>query len=78
MSTELGEAGVAGIGIRREIMASMVITVDESCDDMMKMLATTSEDKYGGKMVLYIGETAAWCDRAPCGLYCVYFIPHNF
>ena len=60
VNTELGEAVAAGVGVSRDIMASMVITVDESCDGMIKVLATTSKDRHGGKMVLYTGETAAW------------------
>ncbi|KAI1766298.1 hypothetical protein GGR53DRAFT_464534 [Hypoxylon sp. FL1150] len=55
VQTDLGNAGAVGLGFEK---AS--ITVDESCDGMMKVLATTSKAKHGGKIVLYTGEVQGW------------------
>ncbi|KAF9878108.1 aflatoxin biosynthesis ketoreductase nor-1 [Colletotrichum karsti] len=51
VQTDLGNTGAQYFGLEK---AS--VTVDESCDGMMKLLATTTKEKHGGKMVSYEGN----------------------
>ncbi|KAJ0336736.1 hypothetical protein COL922a_007575 [Colletotrichum nupharicola] len=55
VQTDLGNAGARYFGLKE---AS--IGVDESCDGMMEVLAKTTKEKHGGKMVLYNGETSGY------------------
>ncbi|KAI4866160.1 hypothetical protein F4820DRAFT_417748 [Hypoxylon rubiginosum] len=52
VQTDLGNAGARGLGFGDKAE----LTVDESCDGMMRVLAATSKEKHGGKMLLYTGE----------------------
>ena len=60
VNTQLGETGVACLSGVWPVMASRLIGLDESCDGMMKVLASTSKEKHGGKLVRYTGETVEW------------------
>ncbi|KAI8255738.1 putative beta-1,3-N-acetylgalactosaminyltransferase 2 [Colletotrichum sp. SAR 10_98] len=55
VQTDLGNAGARYFGLKE---AS--IGVDESCDGMMEVLANTTKEKHGGKMVFYNGETSGY------------------
>ncbi|CAJ2500126.1 Uu.00g029790.m01.CDS01 [Anthostomella pinea] len=60
VTTELGAVGARGLGFSEEAIAKMLIGVDESCEGMMKVLADTSKEKHGGKMVAYNGDVIEW------------------
>ncbi|KAH7140868.1 hypothetical protein EDB81DRAFT_885572 [Dactylonectria macrodidyma] len=55
VQTDLGNAGAIGLGFEKA-----QIGVDESCDGMIKVFATSSKEKHGGKMVLYDGNIVEW------------------
>ncbi|KAI1803915.1 NAD(P)-binding protein [Daldinia bambusicola] len=56
VQTELGNAGARGLGIDQA-----PVGVDQSCDGMVQMLAVSTKEKHGGKMVSYDGEiTCEW------------------
>ncbi|KAI0172503.1 hypothetical protein GGR52DRAFT_590972 [Hypoxylon sp. FL1284] len=55
VQTDLGNAGAAEFGV-----STAEITVDESCDGMVRALATTSKEKHGGRMLEYTGEVLPW------------------
>jgi len=58
--TELGDGGAKTFGIDKATQDKLMISVDESCDGMMKVLAETTKAKHGGQLVLYNNETMAW------------------
>ncbi|KAL0934128.1 aflatoxin biosynthesis ketoreductase nor-1 [Colletotrichum truncatum] len=49
--TDLGNAGARAFGLKEA-----PVGIDESCDGMVKVFATTTKEKHGGKMVSYTGE----------------------
>ncbi|KAI1212634.1 NAD(P)-binding protein [Annulohypoxylon truncatum] len=53
VQTELGNVGARGLGLEKA-----PVDLVESLDGMMKMLAITSKEKDGGKMVSYDGEVS--------------------
>ncbi|KAI2463054.1 NAD(P)-binding protein [Annulohypoxylon bovei var. microspora] len=55
VQTELGNTGARGLGFEKA-----PVSVEESLDGMMRMLAITSKEKHGGKMVSYDGEVSDW------------------
>ncbi|KAK1988403.1 hypothetical protein LZ30DRAFT_699461 [Colletotrichum cereale] len=58
--TDLGDAGAVCLGVDEATQAQLMIGIDESCDGMMKVLAETTKEKHGGKLVLYSGGTMPW------------------
>ncbi|XXH02710.1 hypothetical protein Hte_009095 [Hypoxylon texense] len=56
VQTDLGNAGAKGLGFGDKAE----LTVEESCDGMMKVLAATSKKEHGGKMLLYTGKVWEW------------------
>ncbi|KAL1869376.1 hypothetical protein Daus18300_005588 [Diaporthe australafricana] len=55
VQTELGNTGARALGLE-----SAYITVDESCNGMVKTIASSSKGTFGGKKVLYTGHIEAW------------------
>ena len=53
VQTELGNNGARGLGFEKA-----AVGVDESVDGMMRMLAVTSKEIHGGKMVSYDGDVS--------------------
>ncbi|KAI0382102.1 hypothetical protein F5Y04DRAFT_58128 [Hypomontagnella monticulosa] len=58
--TELGDAGALSFGVDEETKAKLMIGVDQSCDGMMQVLADTTKEKHGGKLIMWNGEHLAW------------------
>ncbi|KAI0138112.1 NAD(P)-binding protein [Hypoxylon sp. NC0597] len=55
VSTELGDAGARGLGLEKA-----PDDLDESCDGMVRMIAGSTKEKHGGKMVWYNGTVSGW------------------
>lgn len=55
VQTELGNTGARGLGLEEA-----PVGFEESCDGMMKVLATSTKKDHGGKMVSYTGEVSGW------------------
>lgn len=55
VQTDLGQAGAIGLGLD-----SAPLTVEESCEGMMKRLGETSRERHGGKLVGYEGSVDDW------------------
>ncbi|KAG8157440.1 hypothetical protein KVR01_012824 [Diaporthe batatas] len=55
VQTDLGNAGARALGLE-----SAFISVDESCDGMVKVIASSTKEKYGGKKVTYNGDIEVW------------------
>jgi norsolorinic acid ketoreductase len=55
VQTDLGNTGARALGLE-----SAYITVDESCDGMVKVIASSSKETHGGKKVLYTGAIEEW------------------
>ncbi|KAJ7449396.1 hypothetical protein B0H11DRAFT_2202080 [Mycena galericulata] len=55
VQTDMGNAGARYFG-----MKEAQVTVDDSCDGMVQLYATSTKAKHGGKMVLYDGEIMSW------------------
>ncbi|KAI1097464.1 NAD(P)-binding protein [Jackrogersella minutella] len=53
--TELGDGGARGLGLEQA-----PVTVEASLDGVMSMLAATTKEKHGGKMVWYNGDVSDW------------------
>jgi short-subunit dehydrogenase len=51
VSTDMGVQGAKNLGW--ETFGPMLITLETSCDGMMKVLDTTTKAKHGGKLVNY-------------------------
>jgi hypothetical protein len=49
-----------GLGVDTATQEKLMIGVEESCDGMMNVLATTTKAKHGGKLVLYTGDAIPW------------------
>lgn len=60
VKTELGTAGAIGLGLDQDMIDKTMISVDESCDGMIKAIDTTSREAHGGKMLAYNGEVIEW------------------
>lgn len=58
--TELGDAGAVSFGVDEATIARLMIGLDESCDGMMKVLAATSKERHGGKLIMWTGEVLPW------------------
>ncbi|ORY29548.1 hypothetical protein BCR39DRAFT_171236 [Naematelia encephala] len=58
--TDMGDAGAKGFGVDDETQAKLMISVDESCDGMMKVLAGTTKAEHGGKLVEWTGKPIEW------------------
>lgn len=58
--TEMGIAGAAHLGMYEASIERMVISVDESCHGMVKVLAEATKESHGGKMVSYRGNVMGW------------------
>ncbi|KAL9108975.1 MAG: hypothetical protein Q9227_006371 [Pyrenula ochraceoflavens] len=58
--TELGDAGAKGLSVDEATQAKYMIGIEESCDGMMKVLAETTKERHGGKMVNWNGEHQPW------------------
>ncbi|KAI1392402.1 NAD(P)-binding protein [Hypoxylon trugodes] len=55
VQTDLGDAGARGLGLKEAPLG-----LDESCDGVMKMLADSTKEKHGGKLVWYDGQVWDW------------------
>ncbi|TDZ25141.1 Norsolorinic acid ketoreductase nor1 [Colletotrichum orbiculare MAFF 240422] len=51
VQTDLGNSGARFFGLEEA-----PLSVDESCDGMMRVIATSTKERHGGKMVSYDGE----------------------
>jgi hypothetical protein len=58
--TDVGDAGAVGPGVDNATREKLMISVDESCDGMMRVLAKPNKAQHGGKLVLYTGDTVDW------------------
>ncbi|OLN81012.1 Norsolorinic acid ketoreductase 5 [Colletotrichum chlorophyti] len=58
--TDLGDAGAVALGVDEAAQKEIMIGLNESCDGMMNVLAETTKEKHGGKLVVYTGDTMAW------------------
>lgn len=56
----MGDAGAVSLGIDHATQKKIMIGIDESCDGMMNVLASTTKAKHGGKLVLYTGNAIPW------------------
>lgn len=56
----MGDAGARSFGVDEETQAKLMVGVDESCDGMMKVLATTTRADHGGKLVEWTGKPLEW------------------
>ena len=52
VSTDLGDGAAQAVGIGEKAPLS----IEDSCEGMIKVLAKASKTKYGGKLVIYTGE----------------------
>ncbi|KAK8023689.1 NAD(P)-binding protein [Apiospora rasikravindrae] len=55
VQTELGDRGARELGLEKAF-----ITVKESCDGMINVLADTTKEKHGGKMLAWNGDICPW------------------
>ncbi|KAJ9603771.1 hypothetical protein H2200_011957 [Cladophialophora chaetospira] len=67
VDTDLGSTGVRWLtqesgleSIKNFDMEKMMISVDQSCDGIVKVASEFGRDKYGGKLVSYEGEIIDW------------------
>ena len=60
MHTDLGDAGAKSFGVDEAMRARFMISSDELCDGMMKVLANTTRADHGGKLVMYSGRIIPW------------------
>ena len=63
VDTDLGTRGAEGLldrGVDKAFIDSLMVTVETSCDGMMKVLAGTNKADHGGKLLLYTGEVTPW------------------
>ncbi|CAJ2514333.1 Uu.00g024520.m01.CDS01 [Anthostomella pinea] len=58
--TDLGDAGAIGLGADEDTQAKFMISCDDSCDGMFKVVTETSREKHGGKLVLFNGDVTPW------------------
>jgi hypothetical protein len=56
VSTGLGDGAAQAVGIGEKAPLS----VRDSCEGMMQVLAKASKKEYGGKLVIYTGEISGW------------------
>lgn len=56
----MGDAGARGFGVDEATQAQLMVSVKDSCDGMIKVIAETSKAKHGGKLVEWTGKTMDW------------------
>lgn len=60
VQTEMGNAAAARLQMDEQAIAAYMITPDQACDAVLKIMATTSKAEHGGKFVNYTGEILPW------------------
>ncbi|KAF6843893.1 aflatoxin biosynthesis ketoreductase nor-1 [Colletotrichum musicola] len=55
VQTDLGNTGAHAFGFKEA-----PVTLDDSCDGMMKVFGTSTKEKHGGRLVTYEGEISGW------------------
>ncbi|KAH7354720.1 hypothetical protein BKA65DRAFT_524489 [Rhexocercosporidium sp. MPI-PUGE-AT-0058] len=60
VKTDMGSAGATILGMDAASTEKIMISVDESCGEMMKVLAEATKKSHGGKLVLYRGTVMGW------------------
>ncbi|KAK3313624.1 hypothetical protein B0H66DRAFT_566644 [Apodospora peruviana] len=58
--TDLGDGGADVFGVDEETRGKLMISVDDSCDGMMKALAVTTKAEHGGRLVEWTGKVLEW------------------
>ncbi len=58
--TDMGDSGAKAFNVDDKTISQLMISVDTSCDGMMKVLSDTSKGKHGGKLVLFDGKEIPW------------------
>ncbi len=60
VKTDLGLTGAKGLGLDEAAIEKSLIGLDDSCDGMVKVIATSTKEKHGGKLVAYNGDILDW------------------
>ncbi|KAI1817489.1 hypothetical protein GGS20DRAFT_11057 [Poronia punctata] len=58
--TDLGDAGAKDFGFDEATQSKYMISLDESCDGVLKVLSKVTKEEHGGKLVNYTGEVMNW------------------
>lgn len=53
--TDMGNTAARAFGMEKALLS-----VDDCCDGLYKVLTTGTKDRFGGKVVLYTGEVQEW------------------
>lgn len=67
VSTDLGSIGTRGVAredglefMKLANLEKMMISVDECCDGLFKVISECARDTHGGKLISHIGEVVDW------------------
>ncbi|KAL8380822.1 hypothetical protein RB595_005219 [Gaeumannomyces hyphopodioides] len=58
--TEMGDKGADAFDVDQATRDKLMVSLDDSCDGMMEVLAKTSKAEHGGKLVLHSGSPVPW------------------
>lgn len=60
VQTDMGNAGADMFGMDEATRAAVMITRDQSCDGIINVLASSSKEAHGGKLIDYKGDAVPW------------------